>query len=386
MRTWTLAVGAFGLLLVAGCGGSSPPVEDVLERYHGGIIAGDVEEAMGTLAEDAEWGFSEVRFTLDERIPEEYEWLASVLGLEADATGRDIVRAYTEYLVASRAVPTATNCVGNDEAVACTYTLEDGLVPVTGMREMGSLEATTRGGRLVRYAVVTDGVQQEPDAAVAAFWRWSAVRDPETANPLPLVPAQAARLLEAYEAWEAEGRPDIEPVVELDDPIAVAEAWFAANNAGDWEAQVSLTGGELLFLDPFPSWDEFEAARAMDRTITLDACSITLETSDETRIACDVTVTDIVTAAAGVPATNPNQTSMAIGDGRMVGAPRFLPSHFAAEQEIEIWAQREQPDNYRRACPDGIAGQSEIIGLSCARFIATYEGHWAPLIGELDLG
>lgn len=389
MRTWLRGFGLLlgGVFVLAACSGTADePTEIVLQQYHDEVIAGDVEAAMDVLAQDAEWGFEDIRFTLDTPMHEQYEWLVNVFAVEPDATGLDVVRAYTEYLVASRATPVASNCVGDEAAVTCTYTTEDGLTPLTGATEFGTVEAAAADGRLTRYLLVTDRIEEEATVGdAAAFRRWSAIRDPETMNPFVPTAPYAERLVEAHDDWIAAGRPDVAPAVVLDDPIEVAEAWFAANNTGDWETQVSLTGGDALF-DPFISRDEFEAARTLNRQVSLDTCAVTLEATDSVRIACDVTVTDIVTAAAGVPATNPNQTSMAMSDGRIVGAPQFLPSHFAAEREIEKWAQREEPENYRRACPEGIAGQNPITGLVCARFVATYQGEWAPFVAELGLG
>lgn len=387
MRTWLLTLGILGGLVLASCGGAADdPAEVVLERYHEAIAAQDVDAAMEVLAEDAEWGFEDIKFTLDAPMHEQYEWLVNVFEVEPGATGYGIVRAYTEYLVASRSAPVAANCDGDEEAVRCTYTSEDGLAPLTGSREFGTVEAAVERGRLIRYALVTDSVDDQPVSEdISSFRRWSAIRDPATLNVFVPVASYAERILGVYDEWLAAGRPDIAPAVVVDDPIEVAETWFSANNAGDWETQVSLTGGDALF-DPFASRDEFEAARSLEREVTFDTCVVTLEASDSVRIACDVTVNDIITAATGVAATNPNQTSMAISDGRIVGAPQFLPSHFAAEEEIEKWAQREEPDSYRRACPEGIAGQNPITGLVCARFIATYQGEWAPFVAELGLG
>jgi hypothetical protein len=385
MRMWSLVAGVFGVVLLGGCGGTSPPVDEVLEDFHAAIVAGDVEAAMDTFADDAEWRFDEIEFTLDDPVPEQLQWLLDAFALEEDATGAGIIRAYTEYLVAARATPTVTNCVGDDAKVLCTYHAEDALSPLTGFPEFGTVEATVESGRLIRYALIIDSVEDEPSEDAVAFRRWSAVQDPETLNPFGPVASDVEQLLAVYDAWKEAGRPDIAPAVVLDDPVEIAKAWFAANNNGDWETQVSLTGGDALWF-PFASRDEFEAARLLEREVRLDACSVTLETEDSVRIACDVSVTDIITVAAGVVSTNPNQVSMEVADGRMTEAPVFLPSQFAAETEIEKWAQREEPENYRRACPEGIAGQSAIVGLSCARFILTYQGHWAPLVAELGLG
>ena len=112
MRMWSLVVGAFGVVLLGGCGGTSPPVDEVLEDYHAAIVAGDAAAAMGTFADDAEGRFDEIEFTLDDPVPEQLQWLVDAFAVEGDATGAGIILAYTEYLVAARATPMATNCVG----------------------------------------------------------------------------------------------------------------------------------------------------------------------------------------------------------------------------------------------------------------------------------
>lgn len=388
MRTRLLTLATLGGMVLTACSGSTSdePAEAVIEQYHEAITAQDVDAAMEVLAEDAEWGFEDIQFFLDEPMPDQLEWLLNVFAVGPGATGRDIVRAYTEYLVASRSLPVASSCEGDEQAVKCTYASEDGLTPLTGSREFGTVHAAAEEGRLTRYALVTDSVDDGPASEdISSFRRWSAIEDPATLNAFVPVASYAERILGAYGEWLAAGRPDIARAVVLEDPLEVAEAWFSANNSGDWETQVSLTGRDALF-DPFASRDEFEAARTLEREVTLDTCAVTLEGADAVRIACSVTVNDMITVAAGVAATNPNQTSMAISDGRIVGAPQFLPSHFAAEQEIEKWAQREEPESYRRACPEGIAGQSATVGLVCARFIATYQAQWAPFVAELGLG
>jgi hypothetical protein len=169
-----------------------------------------------------------------------------------------------------------------------------------------------------------------------------------------------------------------------DDPMAVLEAFLGARNDGDWASMLALLGGDAL-ADPFGSRDEFEAAQLLEREITASDCQVILADARGSRLACGVAVTDIIVRAAGITATNPNASTFQILDGRVTGLPDFLPSSFLAERAVEEWAEADAPAAYRESCPDGIAGQSPIDGLDCARFIAEHREAWQPLVAALDL-
>lgn len=170
------------------------------------------------------------------------------------------------------------------------------------------------------------------------------------------------------------------------EPIEVVTAWWDARNSFDYERMAALMSG-TAFDNPFASRAEVEAARLLKRLVTPLECEIGAESSSlGTFVACDVSVTDIIVAAAGVTSTNLNRATFRVRDGYVIAAPTWIPSSHVAEHAIEEWARTYVAMEYQKACPRGIAGQSSIDGPRCARFIAETEEHWRGEVEALGLG
>jgi hypothetical protein len=170
------------------------------------------------------------------------------------------------------------------------------------------------------------------------------------------------------------------------DAVEVVAAWWDARNTFDYERMASLMAGDA-FDNPFASPGEVEAARWLERVVTPLECEVGAETASlGTFVACDVSVTDIIVAAAGVTSTNLNRATFRVRDGYVIAAPVWIPSSQVAEEAIEEWARANARIDYQRACPQGIAGQSSIDGPKCARFIAENEHRWRDEVASLGLG
>jgi hypothetical protein len=178
---------------------------------------------------------------------------------------------------------------------------------------------------------------------------------------------------------------DPSPAARQLDPIEVVEAWVAARNDGDWDTQESLSSAEILDRG-FGSRDETRAAVELNRQIHLEVCSVTLDSPTVGAfVACEVTVTDMILDAAGVVATNANNSTFLVVDGLVTKPPQWLPSSHLAEQAIEEWGMANDRKQYRSACPDGIAGQDVITGLDCARWIADAHPAWVEAVQAVGL-
>jgi hypothetical protein len=172
------------------------------------------------------------------------------------------------------------------------------------------------------------------------------------------------------------------PPVGTEDPIAVVEAYVEARNDIDWETHRSFLAGEAR-RHPFGSRDEFESAVVLERDIHLIDCRVQLESARTgSFVACTVEVTDIISDVSGRVITNANASTFSVLDGFIVDLPDFLPSDFIAESAIEAWAEASEAAAYRRACPEGIAGQSAITGRRCAEFIAAHVDDWSAAVIE----
>jgi hypothetical protein len=171
-----------------------------------------------------------------------------------------------------------------------------------------------------------------------------------------------------------------EPPIAASDPIEVVEAYIAARNGTDWDVQRSFLAGDAR-RHAFGSRDEFEAAVALDRDIHLLDCGVNLESDTlGSFVACTVEVTDLISEVSGRTVSNANASTFTVSGGFVVDLPEFLPSDFVAERAIEAWAEQHEPTAYRRACPDGIAGQSVVTGRRCAEFIAQHVDAWAGAV------
>jgi hypothetical protein len=171
-----------------------------------------------------------------------------------------------------------------------------------------------------------------------------------------------------------------------DDAVEVVMAWWEARNAFDYEAMAALMAGDV-FDNPFASRGELEAARWLNRVVTPLECEVGAVTpSLGTFVTCDVSVSDIIVAAAGVTSRNLNRATFRVRDGYVIAAPVWVPSSQVAEEAIEEWARTNVVLEYQRACPSGIAGQSSIDGARCARFIAEYEYRWRDEVASRGLG
>ncbi len=359
----------------------APSPTGVLASYHAALAAANLPAATELLAPGAVWSIEGVDVTLGRPLSAELAWLPDAVGAP-EATSESLVETLLRVQEALQTRSNLTDCIETGQTVTCTYTAIDVLTPVVGEPASGTVTAEVAAGTITRYRLDAPFL---PDlrAAPDAFHRWVAIENPDATRDLPLADWALAWAPLAV-AWEAAGRPDVGPPAITDDPVAVVESFFAARNGGDWEAMVASLGGDAL-LDPFASRDEFDAAQLLERDITIQECKVILEDARGTRLGCRLTVTDIITAAAGIVATNPNQTTVQVADGRVTGAPQFVPSSFLAEQAIEEWAQANVADAYASACPDGIAGQSPIDGLACAEFVAAHRDGWGPVVAALDL-
>ncbi len=364
---------------------ASPPVPDaveVLAAFIDAIERSDADAAFALLGPDAVWSLGEVELRLGERIPPELAWLRDVVGIDG-STVDELVRGVLELQVAMKSMPSVAACQGDGSTRTCDYSVADALTPVVGAAQRGSITVEVLGGHIVRYESDVVPVA-EMTGADDAFKRWSAIQNPDVTRELPLL-AWANIVVPLAEAWDATGRPDSPaPPLSGDDPVAVVEAFVDARNRGDWETMVAFMGGAALD-DPFGSRDEFDATQLLERDITLEECEIALDTTAGVRVGCRVSVTDIIVDAAGITATNPNQSTFQVAGGRVTALPQFIPSSFLAERAIEEWAATNAAESYDEACPDGIAGQSPVDGLACAQFIADNQSGWQPAVGALDL-
>ncbi len=360
---------------------SEPAAVDVLGDFIAAIAAGDADAAFAFFASDAVWSLGGVELRLGEPIPPELAWLPEVVGV-AESTVDELVRGILQLQVAMKSTPLVAGCQGDGSVQNCAYSVVDALTPVVGAEQRGSLTVEVVGGHIVRYESDVAPVA-ELTGADDAFKRWSAIQDPDVTRELPLL-AWASIVVPLAEAWEVAGRPDSPPPPAIgDDPVAVVEAFIDARNRGDWETMVALMGGTALD-DPFGSRDEVDAGQLLEREITPEECEIVLQSAAGARVGCRVVVTDIIVDAAGITATNPNQSTFQVAEGRVTALPQFIPSSFAAERAIEEWAATHAAESYDEACPDGIAGQSPIDGLACAQFIADNHTGWQPAVSALD--
>ena len=169
------------------------------------------------------------------------------------------------------------------------------------------------------------------------------------------------------------------------DPVVLVLAWWEARNAFDYNAMARLMTGEAL-QNPFGSPEEVAAARALDRVVTPLDCEVGTENASlGTFVSCDVSVSDIIVAAAGVTSRNLNRATFRVRDGAIIAVPVWIPSSQVAEEAIEAWARVYRPLEYQRSCPLGIAGQSSVDGATCARFIARNQAGWSGRVAALGL-
>lgn len=169
------------------------------------------------------------------------------------------------------------------------------------------------------------------------------------------------------------------------EPVALVLAWWEARNAFDYDAMARLMAGDALH-NPFGSAEEVAAARALNRVVTPLDCEVGTENASlGTFISCEVSVSDIIVAAAGVTSRNLNRATFRVRDGRIIAVPVWIPSSQVAEAAIETWARAHRPLEYQRTCPQGIAGQSSIDGAACARFIARNQAGWSGRVASLGL-
>lgn len=333
------------------------------------------------LAPNAAWVLAEEPIGLDLPLPAGFAEFAGALGLESDASFLDVVVELRVQRVDLGAEISLTDCADTAIGVACAYREGDVLSPLTGQAELGTIElALDAAGLITEVWLDTAASTTDPDPERDAFFRWSAIEQPDITNRSTASGPVAELVTGLLERWEAAGRPDLPAPDPAADPTDVVAAYLTARNDRDWEAHMALLGGEALD-NPFGSRDEFDAAAFLERRITPLECEITLESARQgTFVACQVEVTDIIVEAAGATPTNPNATTFRVMEGRVIDLPEFLPSLFIAEDAIERWAEANEPAAYAAACPFGIAGQSVLDGRACAEFIAFHREAWAPLV------
>ena len=365
----------------------APPIdfapERLLERFHAALEGGDADAAMALLNPDALWSRLGIELRLDQPITEELAWLPPVLGLPESASARDIVRTVIDFQAALRTKFRVIGCVEDGPSLMCSYEERDALTAIGPFQE-GTVSLVVGDGGIAHYSVESQEVGETTDDA-DDFKRWAAVQDPAVTTSDFGNVDYARLVVTLIDEWGAAGRPESRVVDPSASSTDVVEAFFEARNEGDWETMVFLMAGDALE-DPFGNRDEFDAAQLLERRITPVDCEVQLESETiGTRVGCHVTVSDIVVEAAGVTPTNPNRTTLQVLDGRVTSLPQFIPSLFRAESAIEEWVQITFPDEYVVACPDGIAGQSPLDGLDCARFIVDHRADWTPIVSDLGL-
>ncbi len=345
-----------------------------------GLDAGDAAAVLAVLTPDAVWESFGFPISIPDPLPGDLAFFAAALGLGPEAIGAELIAAEIALRGALRTAHRVA-CPAEDlPDLRCRLTTTNALTELTGLSETGSLVLTPGpDGRIARVRFETEQVAGRAAPDLDAFRRWSAVEEPGVARQLSV--DQLRLTVEALDRWLAAGRPDLELPDVTADPIEVVAAFLDARNDRDWTLHMRLLGGDALE-NPFGSRDEFDAAAALERRITAVSCEVTLTSERQgSFVACEVTVSDIITEAAGVNPTNPNATTFRVREGRVIDLPEFLPSLFLAEEAIEEWALDNEPDDYALACPFGIAGQDVIDGLACALFIAEHRESWAPGVG-----
>lgn len=337
---------------------------------------GDIADVFITFAPDAVWEGFLGRVRLDDPLPDEILSFSQSLGLTQGATFGDLWAANFELLVAARTVWAIDSCDIEAMVAMCELRGTDAFSALSGGENNAVFEVEMGDGGLIeRFRFDTEWVEA-PNERFDDFRRWAKLEQPGLD---PQVDPFAIRALVALlDRWESEGSPSVEPPDPDLDGVAIVAAYLAARNDQDWETHVRLLGGDALD-NPFGSYDEFLATGTLDRRIGVRECSVTA-LGNESFVACVVEVTDIISNAAGTVPSNPNATTFTVHEGRIVDLPEFLPSLFRAEQAIELWAQDNEPGRYAQACPNGIAGQDVITGLSCARFIAEFVAGWKDAV------
>ncbi len=359
-----------------------PRPGEALDAFLGAIAAGDAAGALGLLASDAVVEFMELELRLGAPLPEDQSWLPGVIGV-GEATAPAVMKGLLDYYVALGTQPEVAGCREDGSRFECSYAVADAFTRIAGEPVTGTLAAEVDGGLIARLSL-DPLLVSSPGWGPDEFKRWAAVNRPEVLGETTLLAWARAAVPVAAE-WDAAGRPDAPapPDFNTTDPVAVVRGWLDFRNIGDWVSTVALLGGGALD-DPLASRQQFDAEEILEREISVSNCQVVLDDDQGTRLGCDVAVSDIVTRAAGIVATNPNQSTFTVLDGRIVDLPDFYPSSFRAEEAIEQWAQANLPGQYAAACPFGIAGQSPLETVSCARFVADNRAGWEPVLAELD--
>ncbi len=337
---------------------------------------GDVATVLATFAPDAVWDGFLGPTRLDHPLPDELLPFSESLGLTRGATLSDLWAANFDLFIAGRTVWTIESCDLDGTSAVCELRGTDAFTALSGVELLAvfEVEADERG-QIERFRFDPDWTGESSERA-DDFRRWAKLERPDVDTGLD--PTAIRTLVELLDRWESQGSPAIEaPDPDLD-AVAVVEAYLAARNDQDWETHVRLLGGDALD-NPFGSYDEFLATGVLDRRISARECTVT-PLGNDSFVACIVDVTDIISTAAGRTPTNPNATTFAVRDGRVVDLPEFLPSLFLAEEAIEQWAIANAAERYAAACPSGIAGQDVITGLSCAEFIAESRESWESAV------
>ena len=358
---------------------ASRTAEQTVDAFIDGLNSADGDALRALLAPGAVWD-SGLSLVVDDPLPPDLDFLTQQFGLAGGATFLDLLDAALAVEAAAATVRSVSECVATEEEVTCAYREADAFTHLSGRVEAGSVSLVRDGRGQINFVAFNTSPQiTQADASYDGFRRWAAVEEPQVTNPIDGLESEQRRH-SLLEAWELAGRPDLAAPPADAEPLAVLAEYLDARADGDWETHMRLLGGDALD-NPFGSRDEFDAAAWLERRVTAVDCEVTLESATQgTFLACDVAVDDIITHAAGVTPTNPNATTFRVKDGRVIDLPEFLPSLFRAERAIEGWAIEALPTEYAQACPDGVAGQSVLVGASCARFIAEHLDDWRPLV------
>lgn len=354
--------------------------EETVRFVIAALNEGDVAMTFTAFSPDALWDGFLGPTRLDDPLPDEILEFSAQLGLTQDATFRDMWAANFELLIAAQTVWTIGSCDTDGRSALCELRGMDAFTAISGIEPGAVFEIDTDDHGLIERFRFDPDRSGESSVRADDFRRWAKLERPDLDAQLDaqLDATVMRNLVELLGFWESQGSPAVEaPDPDLD-AVAVVEAYLTARNDQNWETHVRLLGGDALD-NPFGSYDEFLAAGALDRRIAIRECTVTALGNDSF-VACLVDVTDIISAAAGRLPTNPNATTFAVRDGRVVDLPEFLPSLFLAEEAIEQWAVANEPERYATACPSGIAGQDVITGLSCAEFIAEFAEAWESAV------
>ena len=168
----------------------------VPQLFTDALVAADRAGLEDLLAPGATWILAGAGIEVAAPLPPDFAEFAIEFGLSPDATFLDLVMHLREQRATIAPRITLTECVEGPGTVACGYREEDALSLLTGSEEVGRIELHLDDqGRITEVWLDTVLRTAAPDPDRDAFFRWSAIEEPEISNrptaAEPLSPSRA---------------------------------------------------------------------------------------------------------------------------------------------------------------------------------------------------